>query len=123
MSWDEQDWSTTWIVGNPKRFGKTTREPYICTKSTEPPWFIDDYIKDGERTFHFYQRSKNIRCISDGDEARIKLEEIAKTFGVEIKYIYLWSYHHHFDYRQSEPLISEDEIQKRDLIEEVLSIV
>lgn len=106
MSWDEKDWSSTWITGKPERFGKfrvmvSRGEKEACHKIYLCGWHVP--------------------CLSDLELN--KLDEIAKLFGVMIEYRFLCGYIYTYDYRNIEPILNSDEIAHRDLVQEIHDIV
>lgn len=109
MSWDEKDWSHTWITGIPERFGNS------------PKRGNKDEIINGKRVYTLFQYDRDVCDLSYGNQC--KLEQIAKEFGVKIKFQYLSNPSYCFDYSDSNPTISKEELINRDLIKEVLSIV
>ena len=108
MSWDEKDWSRTWITGIPERFGKS-------------PQRAKDTIINGERVCTIFQCSRDVCDLSYIEE--MKLKEVAKTFGIMIEYQYISGPIYRVDYRNSKPTIDENEMKERSLIDEIMSIV
>lgn len=104
MSWDEQDWSNTYIIGKTERFGKSKISNDICNGEVEHRIRLKGYhVPDLGFSF--------------------QLDKIACLFGVMIQYQYLGGTYYRYDYRKNEPELSKDEISQRDLIKEVYDIV
>ena len=104
MSWDEKDWSNTYITGKPERFGKSE---------------IKDRGYDNEICHHIKLYGFDVPCLS----YPVELDRIAKSFGVMIEYRYLGGEYHCYDYRDFEPILSKKEIELRDLVQETYNIV
>lgn len=108
MSWDEKDWAHIWITGMPERFGENSDN-------------ISNINEKGERIHSIFECSRDVEDVSW--EKECKLRKIAQKFGVMIEFQYLNNPIYRFDYRDSNPLISIDEIKNHNLIQEVILII
>ena len=106
MSWDEKDWSYTWITGKLERFGLSK---------------VWEKTSDREICHTIYLRSLDVPCLAYPNIN--KLDEIAKLFGVMIKYRFLGEKIYCYDYRFFEPILCREEMAQRDLVQEVYDIV
>lgn len=117
MSWDEKDWSYTWITGMPERFGIFSErfDPFEETTKTN----------SGEIEHYIYLYGWHVPCIVNCTLGAEKLKTIARLFGVKIEHRFCGSYNPIicYDYRSGKAVLTEEEIAQRNLVNEVKAVI